>query len=525
MISISRIVSSFSFLPRNISLYGKMKDMENSPEKNKKKLPFILTGIISLLVGFTGGYFLCFGTHLLSNDEKKLIEEYRLLKDDWLYGNEDTLFGEQALSGLLSGAATAENDPYTFYTSTKSEQGLDTTGKGFGISYRYYGGNLYLVGVENSKNSDKLRMGDVLTSVRRGKEDPYVFVDHSYTDVKNYLNEDGHDSDSFVFTLLRKNTSGTEEEKEVSLVKTDYSENVITLIQSPSAENSRTMMVKINTFLGTPAENLSALLKGYQDISTLVLDLRGNGGGYVQEAEKMAELFVKKGSFIYEMVDKNNKIVAKGTQISEPAFSIPHFRVIVDSNTASASELFTLAMRAGVEDGKVYGLKSYGKGIAQDFHTFSDGSVVRYTSAYVYGPERENETMYDEGKDSDKIMCIHKKGILPDVAYGTDYVFLEKSYDFTKSIGLSEASQNFFLQGLALLYPDSYPSSYSGEYHFVDAVKDYGKSLALRYSDASYLSPFSTDGTVKKTVSDAFNKETFDGYLKYYDLLTNEVLQ
>ena len=91
--------------------------------------------------------------------------------------------------------------------------------------------------------------------------------------------------------------------------------------------------------------------------------MRGNGGGYLNQAAEAASLFVKKDTLIYEMVDKNGKVKESYRQQKDPLFQIPQYSFITDSSSASATEVFALALRAGA-DAKIYGFKTYGKGIA-----------------------------------------------------------------------------------------------------------------------------------------------------------------
>ena len=123
------------------------------------------------------------------------------------------------------------------------------------------------------------------------------------------------------------------------------------------------MAVRIDTFLGNPYYILDAMIYNYYSkskINKLIIDLRENGGGYVRQAEKISKLFVEKGTFIYSLVNKDNKVITESYQRNEPKYKIPSYSLIIDNNTASTSELLTLAMRAGT-NAKIYGFKSYGK--------------------------------------------------------------------------------------------------------------------------------------------------------------------
>lgn len=445
-------------------------------EKKKIRLSIFLTALFSMivfgLIGFSIGYLL----NHLSFEEQKLVDEYRLLKEEWLYGNEETYLDELAAKGLINYVASEQDDAYTFYTSTVSEQGLSTDGTGFGYESHYYDGGLYLVNVYQDSSSYRsgMKKGDVLYSVKVDDE-TFDFKSHSLSEISSFFST--HNEKNIQFTFFGKR--GTEE-KQFTLKREKYTEDYISIIDEPSSTNGYQATIKINTFLGSPALALKITLSTYTRIDSLVLDLRGNGGGYISQAEEMAKLFIKKGTLIYQLRDKDNSIREESYQKNDPEFNIGEYKIIMDNNSASASEIFILAMRAG-SNTTTYGLKSYGKGIAQSFKTFDDGSVIRYTFAYVYGPEKENETMYDEANDDDNIMCIHNLGIIPDVSYSVDYSFLSSSLDLT-SIGISEYGQNYFLKILNELY-SGYPTQYDENNHYTDVIKKYAVSMKLKYLD------------------------------------------
>ncbi len=493
--------------------------MSESTKKNRKILPIILSLVFGIGVGTGAGYFIFKSTLGLSLEERKLIEGYRLLKEEWLFGNEDVEFSSLAMKGLLSSVSDSKGDPYTFYTDNKEDQGLSVESKGFGFSSHSYDGGLYITEIHPSSPAEQtrsLKKGDVLIAVKRNSEEDYDFTKHTISEVRDYLQEKVTEDDSYLFTVRRDDTTFT-----VTMKKGDYSEKLVDVISTPTSDNNNTLVIKINTFLGDPASALKGTLEQYKTkANRLVIDLRGNGGGYVSQAEEIAKMFVKKGTMIDKMVDKNGNEISSCYQTSAPLYSFDDYGIIIDSNSASASESFTLAMRAGTNC-KVYGFKSYGKGIAQSFKYFSDNSVIRYTYAYVYGQERENETMYDEGKDDDNILCIHQKGIIPDVLYTPDYTSFSLVADYTASIGISETGQDYFLNALKTMYPSEYPTSYSSEYHFVDAIKQYAEQMALKYSDDSFKEAFSSNGTMNKKLNDRFTKECYDYYLKGYDSLTD----
>ncbi len=465
-------------------------------------------------VGFGIGYIVSNQVNALTEEEQKLLEEYHLLKDDWLYGNESDYLDELIASGLISDAADYYEDPYTIYTSTYEEQGLNTDHLGLGFTSHSYDGGLYVAEVHTGANEDKLEIGDVIYGCYKDDDDYYDFTLHSSSEISTYLS-DADENTTYIMDILRDG-----EMIQVELVRTAYTEKYVRLIEEPSQDNNFTLTIKINTFLGSPASEVASIISSYQNvqINKLVIDLRQNGGGLVSQAELLSKLFVKNGTLIYQFRNRDDEITKEVYQTSNPTFSISEYALIIDDSTASAAETFTLAMRAGTNC-TVYGLTSYGKGVAQELKTFSDGSVLRYTSCYVYGPERENETMYDEGEDDDDVMCIHGKGIIPDVSYSLEYTYLQSVYDYTDSIYITESEGEFLLSMMNDVYPEeNIPSSYSSSYRFEDAVYDFTAIISEKYE--TEFEAFLDDGVMSKEVNDKLIKESYDAYLEHYSLLS-----
>ena len=481
-----------------------------------KWIKYVSLSVITIAIGFTIGYFVNQSINHLSPEEEKLLEQYHLLKDDWLFGNEQDYLDDLVSEGIISGPADALDDPYTVYTDTYEEQGLGTDHLGLGFTSHSYDGGLYVVEVHDGVNQNKLQVGDIIYGCYKNDAAYYDFTSHSSSEITKYLRTDVDENTKFKMDILRGNERLT-----IELIRDEYTEKYVDVLQEPTAENNMSLVIRINTFLGEPVTDVIDTINHYSEIkiSNLVIDLRQNTGGLVSQADALAKLFVKKDTLIYQFRNKNDEITKESYQRKDPMFTIPHYSLIIDDKTASASETFTLAMRAGT-DCTVYGLKSFGKGIAQEFKTFSDGSVVKYTSSYVYGPERENESMYDEAQDADDVLCIHGKGIIPDVAYDLDYTYLQSVVDYTDSIYITEQEGEYLLKFLNDIYTDkNFPSKYTNGFRFTDAIEAFTDIINQNYQQ-EYL-PFTDDGLVSKNVNDKIIKESYDAYLKHYDLLTS----
>ena len=130
---------------------------------------------------------------------------------------------------------------------------------------------------------------------------------------------------------------------------------------------------------------------------SLILDLRNNGGGIVDEATNIADYFLDKGKTIMTTKDNKGKEEVEKTK-SKTTYDMP-LVVLTNENTASASEILTAALKDN-ERAKVIGTKTYGKGVIQAVLTLSDGSGIKITTAEYFTPNGTE---------------INKKGISPDI--------------------------------------------------------------------------------------------------------------
>ncbi len=163
--------------------------------------------------------------------------------------------------------------------------------------------------------------------------------------------------------------------------------------------------IKINRFSSQTYEEFMAGIEDLIDegMKSLVIDLRHNPGGYLQEATQMlSQLFKEKGLLL---------VYTEGDHVSRsdyetkgrPFFDIQQIAVLIDEGSASASEI----MAGAIQDhdrGWLIGRRSFGKGLVQEQYTLKDGSALRLTVARYYTPSgRSIQKDYGdrEGYDSD----------------------------------------------------------------------------------------------------------------------------
>lgn len=163
-----------------------------------------------------------------------------------------------------------------------------------------------------------------------------------------------------------------------------------------------------------------------EGMTSLIIDLRSNGGGYVDTSVEIADKLVKDG-VIVTIKDRHGSVASYEDRGDENYTNIPCV-VLVDGNTASASEILTGALK-DYNIATIMGTQTFGKGIVQDILPLADGSGVKLTSSKYYTPDGYN---------------IHGVGIEPDIIVEFD----SEKYVNEGIDNQLEAAKNYLLTGL-----------------------------------------------------------------------------
>lgn len=139
--------------------------------------------------------------------------------------------------------------------------------------------------------------------------------------------------------------------------------------------------------------------------TSLIIDERQNGGGYVDAAVDLSSLFLRQGQTIYSWKNRKGQGQTIRAQTNGPLAGL-HLTIIVDGHSASASEIFAGAMQDNGR-ARIVGSRSFGKGIAQIIVPLKDGSAFKLTTQRWFTPK---------GHSIQKDPVTHIGGIVPDVA-------------------------------------------------------------------------------------------------------------
>lgn len=352
-------------------------------------ITFLITSI-SMYQYFTGNNVIKNSVTLTSSGNSivdKRLEKYRKIIDQYYLGEvDDEKLEEGAIKGYIEGL----NDPYTEYISKDDmkEYMEDTMGNFVGIGIYMVKDTdtnkiKVLVPIKNSPAEKAgILSGDLILSVD-GVQYNADEMSVASTKIK------GEEGTVVKLEIIRNNETLNFEIKregiKVNPVEGKVIENSIGYIEFTSFDEGTAEDFK------TKYEELKN--KG---IKSLIIDLRNNGGGIVEEALKIADYILDKDSIILYEVDKNNNEKVKKSQ-NNPIIEIPVV-VLTNGNTASSSEILAGALK-DLGKAKIVGTKTYGKGVIQQIMTLADGSGLKITTEKYLTPNRTE---------------INKVGIEPD---------------------------------------------------------------------------------------------------------------
>lgn len=348
-------------------------EFENKKKKKIKKEPlFILICIVCLVAGGFGGYFLRGGENTKTNREATVYDQIGEIIDSDFVDTADTQLSieERLLTGMVAGL----QDPYSAYMNQQQSLDLETSingsFQGIGVTYTTVEGKGALIlNVYQNTPADQagLLAGDIITHVEGTS-----IADYSSDKIKNVIQ--GEKGTNVSLKILRDGKT-----KEISVKRGSVETSVSSQVRT--AENQKIGYLCITTFGEGTGHMIEEALKTFkkENVKNLVIDLRDNGGGYLQAAQDILDLFIEKDEILFRIQSKQEKeVVYKAT--NREKYNFENGYILVNNGSASASEVMTSALKE-VLGYKVIGETTYGKGVAQTQKTLSDGSILKYTYA------------------------------------------------------------------------------------------------------------------------------------------------
>lgn len=395
--------------------------------KEKKNIGLILLPLV-LAVGVVGGIIIGsrVGSDRLTPAEQKLRSVLALINGEYVDNvNLDSLL-ESVYPQLISSL-----DPHSVYIPsselTAVNEDLDGKFSGVGVSYQIMNDSVVVIEVISGGPAEKV---GILPGDRIIKADGKNLTgeEASTDNVIKYLR--GEKGSKVVLEIKRTNSSRSQK---YDVIRGDIPVNSVDASYMIGEDIG---YVKVGKFARTTYDEFYEAINRLKEegARNYIVDLRGNAGGYMDQAIYMANEFLPKGRMIVYTVGRNPQNMTQAVSDGNGDFQDARVTVLTDEFSASASEIFAGAMQDN-DRGVVIGRRSFGKGLVQNQTTLSDSSAIRLTVARYYTPSgRSIQKEFTRGKNGKYELDISDRYQHGEF-YNVDSVRLDKSKLFHTSLG------------------------------------------------------------------------------------------
>ncbi len=315
-------------------------------------------------------------TKASNTDITSTLNRYKKIIDQYFLGEIDE---EKLKEGAIKGYVEGLDDPYTEYISKEDMKDYleDTMGNFVGIG-------IYMV-----KNTDNNKV-QVLAPIKNSPAEKAGILPGDLiltVDGITYTGDDmsvvstkikGEEGTTVKIEVLRENETKSFELKRENIKVNPVEGKVLT---------KQIGYIEFSSFDEGTAQDFKAKYEELQKqgIQSLIIDLRNNGGGIVDEALEIADYIANKEDVLLYEVDKNNKEKVKKSE-NDPIINLPVV-ILTNENTASSSEILAGALK-DLGKARTCGTKTYGKGVIQQLLTLPDGSGLKITSEKYLTPNK-----------------------------------------------------------------------------------------------------------------------------------------
>ena len=350
---------------KKIGIFSKEKESYSFDEVFSITIFSLLLGVLacfSVLTILNKGknYF------VLSKELAKFVDAYDAIVNNYYKEVDKDKLVESAINGMVSSVG----DEYTSYSDKDVTDNFNETvnGKYMGIGALIMKSEkdlvIYKVFEDSPSYKAGLKDGDIIL-----KLDDKDTKDMSVNDIARIVKNDGNKE---VKLLVKRG----EENLDITIVK-DMVELPVVSGKVINHNDKKIGYISLSIFSSVASEQFNKELVKLEKegISGLVIDVRGNSGGYLTTVTDIVSYFLKKGDIIYKL-EVNDKVTVRKDKTKESR-DYP-VAVLIDKNSASASEILASSIKESY-NGYVVGTNSYGKGTVQQTLVLSDGSMIKYT--------------------------------------------------------------------------------------------------------------------------------------------------
>lgn len=339
--------------------------------KRRKKdtfstLEVIIIVVLSLILGFVLAMIFMFAKDKYidktSDGVNEIIDTYNSILDEYY----DEVNSDDLVEAAVSAMVNSLNDPHSYYmdkeTSKEFNESLNGSYEGIGLMITRQDQDVEVVKVVKDSPAEKagFESGDILLEIN-GTSTNELAVSQIADKIKESkdIKIKYRRGDKETTVDLKKATIETE-----SVTSEIYDNNI--------------GYIRITTFATNTAKqfekNLNKLEK--KDIKSLIIDVRGNPGGHLEQADLILSNFFKKGTVLYQITEKkgSSKVLDK----TKESRNYP-VAVIINEYSASASEIVASCFQENYKKAKIVGIQSFGKGTIQNEVLLKNGGSYKYT--------------------------------------------------------------------------------------------------------------------------------------------------
>ena len=387
-------------------------------KKSKLKYTFRETIILMIVIfglGLIVGGIIMYGKKAFNKSTVSLNEftaTYNEIVDNYYQEIDE----EELLEAGISGMIRYLGDPYSTYmnkeTAEDFNEDVDGTYQGIGAELRFNSDNLPIISkVFESSPAEKagLKENDIILKVN-GED----VTKKSLSEIASLVK--GDKGTTVTMTVKRNNT-------EIDILLTrEVVDNVSVSSEVIEKNGKKIGYLYISIFALNTTNQFKDELKNLEDqnIDSLIIDVRGNSGGYLTTVTDIVSMFIKKGEAIYQLKTKDKiEIIYDETDESRNYPVV----ILADGGSASASEVLAGAF-SETYGSQIVGAKTFGKGRVQKVYTLSSGAMFKYTYQEWLTPKGHS---------------IDQKGINPDIE--VEYKYISEAKDSQKDKAIEVLSK------------------------------------------------------------------------------------
>lgn len=479
--------------------FEKAEFKSDKQEKKQKRKHVIVTVILCVLflgIGFALGNIFMSVVHPVNKADvtNTFGEIEAILENGWIYSTDYENLQDELEDKAFYGMTSFADDPYTTYMSQEEMETFSTNINmdyvGIGVQYRVNNGKAIVerVFVNSPAEEGGILPGDIIYKV-----DGTNVTDFETDAIKELVL--GQEGSTVVITVIRDN-----EEIDLPVIRASIDNSVYCY-----TENDYIVM-ELSSFGNSTGKECIEYLDQYPEYKKIMIDLRDNTGGYQNSVKEIAGLFIGNGKVYLKQEDANGNIAEDRTVCSK-TYDFDSIVLLVNGNTASAAEVFTICLKEQLNNVQIVGQTTYGKGVIQTTRYLLNGGVLKYTSYNWYSPNG---------------VSIHKVGITPDyevrladIAY--EY-YLEMAEDEKYEIDSVSNITKVCEEGLDFLgYNISRTDGYF-DLDFKEALNQYKSDKNLSVDGILDLGTY--ENIISDVVSQLADKQTDYQYLKAVELLS-----